>query len=133
MNSKKYEPLSLLFFEDKRKASIIHSVFDEKQFIFKERESEGWIGNGYDWAAVARVILEEKANHLIEEVGFDPHEDMVEIYGEANIIEEFAKILKKVYDDDALLRDLLSRAELDRSTTSCEEQRKKNETNLIFG
>ena len=121
MRSKEYEPFSVLFFEEKTKASLIHSILDEKQHIFQERSEDGWTGNGYDWASLAKVVLQERASHLLDEVGFDAQESMFEAYGDASTIAEFALILKNVYDDDELLRDCLSRAELDINSFGYEE------------
>jgi hypothetical protein len=35
-----------------------------KTHVFEERKAEGWIGSGYDWTSVARVLLIEQLPDL---------------------------------------------------------------------
>ncbi|MCA0269546.1 MAG: immunity 51 family protein [Bacteroidetes bacterium] len=81
--------------------------------IFEERADEGWEGFGYDWASVARVILDEDLADIADRIGLDPEAGMFAAYGEADAVERLAQALHVAYHDEARLRDVLSRAELD--------------------
>src|SRR4051794_27963268 len=40
--------------------------------VLEERTDEGWLGNGYDWASIANIILNEKRSDIQDAVAFDP-------------------------------------------------------------
>lgn len=106
-------PFRYMVHENNETASLMLTNFDEKGYIFDEKSEEGWEGGGYDWASLAQVVLDEQSPELKEEVHFDPEADMFVAYGNKDVILTFAKVLKKAYDDDSVLRDALARAELD--------------------
>lgn len=81
--------------------------------VFQEKESEGWLGNGYDWTSIAQVVLDEKIPDLKDKVEFDPEAGMFCALGAVESLERLGEEMKKVFDDPNLLRDLLSRAKLD--------------------
>ncbi|SFE24308.1 Tetratricopeptide repeat-containing protein [Paenibacillus algorifonticola] len=94
--------------------SMILSVGKYKHEIFKTRAEEGFEGNGYDWGSLAAVFLEEKMPHLVDIVRFDPEADMFAAYTDnREAILSFAIAFKEACEDDSLIKDLFSRAELD--------------------
>ena len=108
----KIKPFTLCEHEDS--ASLLLDVGDYKNNIFEERSDEGFEGNGYDWASLATVFLEEKVNHLSKYIEFDPEGSMFCVYSEnKQAIIEFAIAFHEMCEDDELMRELFSRAELD--------------------
>lgn len=94
--------------------SMILNVGSYKHEIFQTRAEEGFEGNGYDWGSLAAVFLEEKMPHLINILRFDPEADMFAAYTDnKDAMYSFAIAFKEACEDDALMRDLFSRAELD--------------------
>ncbi|KQO00749.1 hypothetical protein ASF12_17080 [Paenibacillus sp. Leaf72] len=94
--------------------SMILSVGKYKHEIFQTRADEGFEGNGYDWGSLAAVFLEEKMPHLVDIVRFDPEADMFAAYSDnREAILSFAIAFKEACEDDSLIKDLFSRAELD--------------------
>jgi len=82
--------------------------------IFITRLDEGFCGNGYDWGSLALVYLNEKMPELKNEIKFDPEAGMFCVYSEnPKALEKFAIGFRKMYDDDEMMKDLFSRAELD--------------------
>jgi len=96
------------------KASVILSAGLYKNEVFAERADDGFEGSGYDWGSLAAVFLEEKMPHLADRVKFDPEADMFAAYSDdVEALELFVYGFKDACEDDALIRDLFSRAELD--------------------
>nr|WP_244169863.1 immunity 51 family protein [Paenibacillus helianthi] len=94
--------------------SVILSVGTYLADLFDTRADEGFEGNGYDWASLAAVFLEEQMPELTGIVHFDPEADMFCAYsGNREAILGFAAGFKQACEDEALIRDLFSRAELD--------------------
>ena len=81
--------------------------------VFEESEDEGWLGNGYDWTSIAQVVLEEKLSDLKDKLEFDPEAGMFSAVGSIDSLRRLGEEMKKVFDDENLLRDFLSRAEID--------------------
>jgi len=82
--------------------------------VFITRLDEGFSGNGYDWGSLALVYLNEKMPELKNEIKFDPEAGMFCAYSEnPKALEKFAIVFRKMYDDDEMMKDLFSRAELD--------------------
>lgn len=93
--------------------SVCLNAGEYKDEIFKTREEEGFEGNGYDWASLARVFLDEKASHL-SSVKFDPEGGMFCAYSSnKEELKEFLVSFKNACEDKKLIEDLFSRAELD--------------------
>jgi hypothetical protein len=80
--------------------------------IFEER-SDGWLGNGYDWTSIARVVVEERLPDLRDDLIFDPEAGMFVAIGSIEALRRLGEEMKKVFDDEASIRDILGRAELD--------------------
>ena len=85
-----------------------------KQEVFDMRGDEGFLGNGYDWGSLAVVFLEEQMPELVNEVSFDPEAGMFCAYsGNKEALEKFVLAFRAALDNDKLIKDLFSRAELD--------------------
>ena len=102
-----------IFVEGEKSCSLLltGNPMAEKCPIFEELE--GWLGNGYDWASVARTLVEEELPGLEGAVSFDPEADMFVAYGPREAILRLGRAMQAVFHDDSRLRDLLSRSELD--------------------
>jgi hypothetical protein len=81
--------------------------------VFEERSEEGWLGNGYDWTSIARVVVEERLPDLRNGLDFDPEAGTFVALGSIEALKRLGGEMKKVFDDEASIRDLLGRAELD--------------------
>lgn len=91
-------------------------VSNYKQDIFDSRADEGFEGGGYDWQSLAVVFLQEKLPQLANSVRFDSESSMFCAYGtkeNAADLQEFIIAFKQALDDNQLILDIFSRAELD--------------------
>ncbi|WP_239614639.1 Imm51 family immunity protein [Cohnella mopanensis] len=94
--------------------SLILNVGSYKNEVFAERADEGFEGNGYDWGSLAAVFIEEIMPELAAQIQFDPEGSMFCAYStDGEALERFALGFKAACEDDTLIRDLFSRAELD--------------------
>jgi len=85
-----------------------------KPEIFETRADEGFEGNGYDWSSLAKVFLMEQQPELMEAVKFDPEANMFCAYStNPDDLEAFIVAFKEACENEVLIRDLFSRAELD--------------------
>jgi len=85
-----------------------------KRELFASRSKEGFRGNGYDWESLARIFLEERIPEFKETIDFDPETGMFCAYSsDADALAKFAVAFKDACDDDALIKDLFSRAKTD--------------------
>jgi len=99
---------------DSGRVSLILNVGSYKEEIFQTRAEEGFEGNGYDWGSLAAVFLEERMPQLADRIRFDPEADMFCAYSDnREALQSFAIGFKEACEDDAVIRDLFSRAELD--------------------
>ena len=99
---------------DNKRYSVCLDVGGWKDKIFESRRDEGFEGNGYDWGSLALVFLEEMKPSLKEFINFDPEGSMFCVYSSnADALKEFAVSFKEACEDEALINDLFSRAELD--------------------
>jgi hypothetical protein len=95
-------------------ASVCLNVGTYKEEVFETRADEGFEGNGYDWASLAQVFLSEKMPELKEVINFDPEASMFCVYSrDIAALEKFACEFKKACENDEMIKDLFSRAELD--------------------
>ena len=95
-------------------ASVCLNVGEYLQDVFDGRADDGFEGNGYDWASLAQVFLDEKCSHLLGKVDLDPEGSMFCAYSEdAEALVEFILKFKEACEDRELIADLFSRAELD--------------------
>ncbi len=76
-------------------------------------ETPGWEGNGYDWNAIAQVVIAEQLPDLKGQLSFDPEAGMFSASGPRPALEQLGTAMRAVFEDDGTLRDLLSRAQLD--------------------
>ena len=85
-----------------------------KTNLFTARSNEGFRGNGYDWESLAEVFLEEKMPELKGVIDFDSEAGMFCAYSsDSDALAKFAVAFKDACEDDALIRDLFSRAGTD--------------------
>lgn len=85
-----------------------------KQALFDSRAGEGFCGSGYDWTSLAQVFLDERMPILKDTVHFDPEAGMFCAYSSSSeALRRFALAFKDTCEDDVLITDLFSRAELD--------------------
>ncbi|MCX4026027.1 immunity 51 family protein [Endozoicomonas sp. SM1973] len=94
--------------------SLCLNVGEYKNELFQKRSDEGFEGNGYDWASLARVFLMEKKPLLEETIKFDPEGSMFCAYSsKKEALKEFAISFKSACENDTLIHDLFLKAELD--------------------
>lgn len=108
-----FEPFTLHEHKGSHSLLFIDRDMVAKMPIFEERAEEGWNGSGYDWTSIAQVVLAEKLPDIDERISFDSEAGMFCALGRQDDLESLAREMVKAFNDDAILRDLLSRAELD--------------------
>ena len=82
-----------------------------KDEVFQTRADEGFECGGYGWAALAEVFLNEKMPEIREDIKFDPEAGMFCAYSSnMEAIRKFAIGMREMFNDDDLMKDLLSRA-----------------------
>lgn len=116
MSNKDFEEIIAPFFwsEHENSASVCLTVGEYKSEVFKAREADGFEGNGYDWASLAKVFLEEKQPQFVGTVKFDPEGSMYCAYSsDKETLKQFAIAFKEAVEDEDSITDLFSRAELD--------------------
>ena len=111
-------PFTLLVYDEDlqnvRGSLIYYPDGEYRQEVFDIREEEGFEGNGYDWASLALVFLEEKMPELSNAIDFDPEGSMFCAYSSnVDALSRFAQGFKEFCDDIEAMKDLFSRAELD--------------------
>lgn len=85
-----------------------------KQTIFDSRADEGFEGNGYDWQSLATVFVTEQLPELADIIHFDSESSMFCAYAsDKQALQRFIVAFKTVCDNDVLILDIFSRAELD--------------------
>lgn len=81
--------------------------------VFASRADEGFLGNGYDWEALAEIFLAEIYEGEDDSFEFDSEADTFVVYSEnGKSLAEFALAFKEACEDADLIADLFSRAEL---------------------
>lgn len=116
--NEKISPFNLLVYDEDpqnvRGSLIYYPDGEYRQEVFDIREEEGFEGNGYDWASLALVFLEEKMPELSDAIDFDPEGSMFCAYSSnVDALSRFAQGFKEFCDDIEAMKDLFSRAELD--------------------
>jgi hypothetical protein len=107
-----YSPFILWRGEARSSLILVDRDMLARSHVFEER-SEGWLGNGYDWTSIARVVVEERLPDLKGDLNFDPEGGMFVATGPIEALRRLGAEMKKVFDDEASIRDVLGRAELD--------------------
>jgi len=116
MNTNDFETAIKPFFwvEHKNSVSVCLNVGEYKAEIFRTRKNEGFEGNGYDWASLAQVFMDELKPDLSDIVKFDPEADMFCAYSsDPEALKAFIVSFKDACENETLIRDLFSRAEPD--------------------
>lgn len=81
--------------------------------LFATRSEEGFVGNGYDWEALAEIFLAEIYEGEDDSFEFDSEADTFAVYSEdSQSLADFALAFKETCEDADLIADLFSRAEL---------------------
>ena len=116
--NKQLEPFKLMVFDEGTEdvwATLVLWLNEEyKQNVFDTRQEEGFVGNGYDWNALATVFLEEKMQELMEVLSFDSEAGMFAIGSEdVEAVKQFALGFKALCDDESEMTNLFRRATLD--------------------
>ena len=116
--NEKISPFNLIVYDEDpqnvRGSLIYYPDGEYRQEVFDTREEEGFEGNGYDWASLALVFLEEKMPELSNAIDFDPEESMFCAYSsKVDALSRFAQGFKEFCDDIEAMKDSFSRAELD--------------------
>jgi len=94
--------------------SVCLNAGEYKEELFLSRADEGFEGGGYDWGSLALVFLTEKMPELESIVNFDPEASMFTAYSsDKKALENFILTFKEACEDNDLILDLFSRAELD--------------------
>ena len=92
-------------------ASFNLSMENDKPYIFEQYGNGEFIGNGYDWTAIAIAVIDEKFPALKKVIEFDPEGDTFCAFSyDKEALLKFAKAFKKIYDNDKLLIHYLSKA-----------------------
>ncbi|WP_316245752.1 Imm51 family immunity protein [Paenibacillus senegalimassiliensis] len=100
--------------QGERGMSVILPVGSYLTELFASRADEGFEGSGYDWTSLAFVYLAEQMPDLEGIVRFDPEGSMFCAYSsDREALKAFAVGFKQACENEALIRDLFSRAELD--------------------
>jgi hypothetical protein len=100
--------------QHKDSVSVCLNAGDYKPEIFETRADEGFEGSGYDWGSLAKVFLEEKMPTLEGTVHFDPEAGMFTAYSKnEEALKQFIVAFKEACENEVLIQDLFSRAELD--------------------
>lgn len=100
--------------QGERGMSLILPVGSYLTELFASRADEGFEGSGYDWTSLAFVYLAEQMPDLEGIVRFDPEGSMFCAYSsDREALKAFAVGFKQACENEALIRDLFSRAELD--------------------
>lgn len=108
----KIEPF--FWVEHENSVSVCLTVGEYKTEIFQSREDEGFEGSGYDWESLARVFIDEQAPELSESIDFDSEGSMFCIYSsDKEALRKFILQFKEACENEELIMDLFSRAELD--------------------
>lgn len=81
--------------------------------LFATRADDGFVGNGYDWEALAEIFLAEIYEGEDDSFEFDSEADTFVVYSEDGAsLADFALAFKEACEDKNLIADLFSRAEL---------------------
>lgn len=100
--------------QGERGMSVILPVGSYLTELFASRADEGFEGSGYDWTSLAFVYLAEQMPDLQGLIRFDSEGSMFCAYSsDREALQAFAVGFKQACENEALIRDLFSRAELD--------------------
>jgi hypothetical protein len=100
--------------EHENSVSVCLNIGEYKAAIFQTRDDEGFEGNGYDWESLAKVFIDEKMPEQNGIIEFDSEAGMFCAYSSnAEALKTFIVSFKDACENDELINDLFSRAELD--------------------
>ncbi|SYZ34676.1 Imm51 family immunity protein [Propionibacterium australiense] len=82
--------------------------------VFATRADEGAEGSGYDWAALTRVLIDERAPELVDLVELDPDAQELLVFStDMKALKKLKILLEQLANDPSQARSLFSRAELE--------------------
>jgi hypothetical protein len=100
--------------EESKSFSVCLNAGDYKPELFESRAEEGFEGGGYDWQSLAKVFLSERMPELEDTVDFDSEASMFVAYSKnEEALKQFILAFKGGCENEMLIQDLFSRAELD--------------------
>lgn len=83
--------------------------------IFKERESEGLLPNGYGWEALAMAFIETDCPEYEEKIDFDSESGMFCAYSsDRETLDSFVQAFKSACGDKAKISAVLAKADPER-------------------
>ena len=116
MDTNNFEEIIQPFFwvEHESTVSVCLNVGEYRTEIFQSRENDGFEGNGYDLESLARVFVEEQVPELSGKIDFDSEGSMFCAYSkDKEALKRFILQFKEACENQVLIMDLFSRAELD--------------------
>ena len=82
--------------------------------VFASRADEGAEGSGYDWAALTRVLIDERAPELADLVELDPDAQELLVFStDMEALKKLKILLEQLVDSPKDARALFSKAELE--------------------
>lgn len=109
----KIKPFFFVEHDDSSFSACLY-VDEYKPEIFEPRMEDGFDASGYDWASLAKVFLIEQQPELADIIRFNPESSMFCAYSSnKSALQNFVLSFKDACENDELIQDLLSRAELD--------------------
>ncbi len=109
---KAIEPFFLVRHPDS--VSMCLNVGNYKEELFKIRADEGFEGNGYDWASLAKSFIDNSAPEFKNIIRFDPEGSMFCAYSSnEEALKQFATLFKQVCEEDSVIQNLFLKAKLD--------------------
>lgn len=83
--------------------------------LFKERENEGLLPNGYGWEALAMAFIETECPEYKDKIDFDSESGMFCAYSsEQATLESFVQAFKAACEDGDRIRKVLAKADPER-------------------
>ncbi|MEH6414593.1 Imm51 family immunity protein [Pseudomonas sp. CGJS7] len=108
-----YAPFILMDRGGYRSLLLTDEHMAAKFAVFEELGEDGWSGNGYDWNSLAQVVVAERLPQWQAQLSFDSEAGMFSAQGSREALQALGAAMQAVFRDDAQIRDLLTRAELD--------------------
>src|SRR5471030_1639631 len=101
-----YAPFILIDSGKHRSLILSDDQMVSKAEVFEELQDEGWSGNGYDWNALAQVVVAEQMPDLLSELSFDSEAGMFSAGGSREALERLGQVMASVFHNDESIRDL---------------------------
>lgn len=100
-----------IFERDGKYYSVLSTDLKYKADIFAARETEGFMGSGYDWENLAKVLINEELQEYDGVIDFDSNASMFSAFSTSKgVLRHFITAFAQVCESDEKMADLLSRA-----------------------